>query len=988
MSKINKVIVKGVSYDIEDKNEVTRAKEAEEELLKRIQGTSEKSDSRFDPFKDLGSFSSADEFNAVLDTLTYNRDIVGYGYGFFRATLAYRNIEIKNTLLSSGENVVIQVLSGVVRVVGGVITATGEKHNVLYRKHTATDGWSAWSESGLSDEDKAKLDKAQLVENITWGEGNNLDNYIAEGVYSISGNRNSSDNMPILNMGVVSARLTVTRSYNGESLVIVQVLNLNNNAGGEGNIYIRSNQNGTWKPWGKLQTNVEVGQITPEGMSNLTDNGIYSGVCVDGATVETFVLIVINNYLAATQAGFGSYISQLKYAIDLNRGNTVKTRTSDAYGMWSEWSEIGGSTYELPEATQDTLGGVKLGNEAYTNYAPLVKLPSDGGVGIGIDVNYFTKINSNYFLSIRHNDSLTTDNGLSVRLGTTLGSSTENLRIVIPCVIGTGTSSDGSKWNGPSVGIPYNTEQFCLKYNGLNLMEGIGSATKVTWDSNSDISDYIAAGVYDITGTRESLYDYLPITNIGENDTIAARLIVTVTPEGATTYRHSIGQTLILSNAEGKETKVCTRNGNRTSTDGGVSYTITWSDWKCLQGMVESYINTDRVSITTTGVTLGTGTTDNVKAGLNGMTENGMYSGIYTDDYTLQAPTFVETFVLVVINDYAVSSQAGTPRRISQLKYATDTLTGQCTVKKRVGTGSDSIYWGDWEDVDTRELIEKKDVISSVDDSENPVQSKAIAAAIEEGEKRALRKLYIAAGAEYNDTGADKTKTAPWGETVTHKAGYYYLNGLGDITEEQMMDIYNESNHYALSENMQAHFAYTDMRTNICRNSVGWSTIVGSVADAVLMFYKSKIEIAVISNFKWTSDDKYCFQAGDVATMFDLCNNLKRIVGVVNVQSATGVKSMLSRCPELLSVKIIGLHNSIIIKDSPNIEVGCIVYMIQNAAPTTAITITLHPDAYSRLADDPDVVAALNEKNGYIDEEGNEIAGTLPEGASINLVSA
>ena len=346
--------------------EPTTINEQESELLKRIQGTSEKSDSRFDPFKDLGSFSSADEFNAVLDTLTYNRDIVGYGYGYFRATLAYRNIEIKNTLLSSGENVIIQVLSGVVRIVEGVITATGEKHNVLFRKHTATDGWSAWSESNLSDEDRTKLDKAQLVESVTWGEGHNLDNYTTEGVYSISGNRNSSDNMPILNSGVVSARLTVTRSYNGENLVIVQVLILNNNAGGEGNIYIRSNQNGTWKPWGKLQTNVEVGQITPDDMSNLIDNGIYSGVCVDGTTVETFVLIVINNYLAATQAGFGAYISQLKYSIDLNRGNTVKTRTRDAYGIWNEWVSLDEKSLVEAEKTRAEQAEQKLANKITT----------------------------------------------------------------------------------------------------------------------------------------------------------------------------------------------------------------------------------------------------------------------------------------------------------------------------------------------------------------------------------------------------------------------------------------------------------------------------------------------------------------------------------------------------------------------------------------------------------------------------------------------
>ena len=59
--------------------------------------------------------------------------------------------------------------------------------------------------------------------------------------------------------------------------------------------------------------------------------------------------------------------------------------------------------------------------------------------------------------------------------------------------------------------------------------------------------------------------------------------------------------------------------------------------------------------------------------------------------------------------------------------------------------------------------------------------------------------VYEAAGAVYNDTGKDIVKSTPWADladddidkTVVHKAGYWYLNGLGDITNEQMRDIYN-----------------------------------------------------------------------------------------------------------------------------------------------------------------------------------------------------
>lgn len=213
----------------------------------------------------------------------------------------------------------------------------------------------------------------------------------------------------------------------------------------------------------------------------------------------------------------------------------------------------------------------------------------------------------------------------------------------------------------------------------------IGGATKVTWDANSNMNDFKTPGVYDIYGERTVKTDNLPIMNDGAGHSISCKLTVVASTLQPDQVEVCVTQFLQLSNRMGGEgnTYIRTYNENNNGLNG-------WSEWKKQQGMVESYINTNTVGITATS-----GQT----TGLNGMTENGMYSGIYTDDYTLQAPTFVETFVLVVINDYAVSSQAGTPRRISQLKYATDTLTGQCTVKKRVGTGSDTISWSDWEEI-------------------------------------------------------------------------------------------------------------------------------------------------------------------------------------------------------------------------------------------------------------------------------------------------
>lgn len=187
----------------------------------------------------------------------------------------------------------------------------------------------------------------------------------------------------------------------------------------------------------------------------------------------------------------------------------------------------------------------------------------------------------------------------------------------------------------------------------------------VEWGEASNINDYTATGSYRISGIRLSNSDNLPLNNAGENASIAARLIVTESPEGTTTYRSIIGQTLFLSNAEGHETKVYTRSAIKTSEDGGVSYKVTWENWNVCQGMEE-------VGQTTSYDTY---------------TDNGMYSGVNTSS--------LETFVVITINDYALATQAGSPRHVAQLKYSV-TVSGDVNIEKRVGTGNETIEWSQW----------------------------------------------------------------------------------------------------------------------------------------------------------------------------------------------------------------------------------------------------------------------------------------------------
>ena len=233
---------------------------------------------------------------------------------------------------------------------------------------------------------------AQVIE---WSHTHNMNDYKEAGTYRIKGERTGNpldDNLPIMNQGsghtiegilyVLDSSLT-NGSGNNDDCTITQFLMLSNRVGGqEGDMYMRSayganKDNLTWKPWEKYQTNMEVGVVSgvrlhnPSdptqvlkygyGMNNLIDNGIYSGIYLgpktrigttrdpntmvinDTTGIETFVMVVINNYAAA---GDARCITQIKFAVTNGGVFSIEKRTStgeDEFGVYySQWESVGG----------------------------------------------------------------------------------------------------------------------------------------------------------------------------------------------------------------------------------------------------------------------------------------------------------------------------------------------------------------------------------------------------------------------------------------------------------------------------------------------------------------------------------------------------------------------------------------------------------------------------------------------------------------------
>ena len=81
---------------------------------------------------------------------------------------------------------------------------------------------------------------------------------------------------------------------------------------------------------------------------------------------------------------------------------------------------------------------------------------------------------------------------------------------------------------------------------------------------------------------------------------------------------------------------------------------------------------------------------------------------------------------------------------------------------------------------------------------------------------------------------------------------------------------------------------------------------------------------------------------------------LRHVLGVIKTNGGTyhGDKY-------LMTIRIYGLKNNINLYDSYRLSTKSVLYMIQNEAATSAITVTLHADVYAKAMANADIVAAL-----------------------------
>lgn len=207
-----------------------------------------------------------------------------------------------------------------------------------------------------------------------------------------------------------------------------------------------------------------------------------------------------------------------------------------------------------------------------------------------------------------------------------------------------------------------------------------------------------------------------------------------------------------------------------------------------------------------------------------------------------------------------------------------------------------------------------------------------------------LRDLYISAGAKYNEA-----------------TGFYELNGLTDITEEEMRVIYEKTWGWWLHLPTLNGFGTALPRTNIpCPDYkiIVYTKIINLNSIFSLSGNDDNLEVVNLrALYTPNGFDEIKIEDFDWAFQYD--KKIKEVQGIINVKEVRN-KQNIGGNIETINIK--GLKVNIRFYNSQRLSKESVLYMINNSEATTAITIGLNKAVYDVMKDDADIIAALAEK--------------------------
>lgn len=207
-----------------------------------------------------------------------------------------------------------------------------------------------------------------------------------------------------------------------------------------------------------------------------------------------------------------------------------------------------------------------------------------------------------------------------------------------------------------------------------------------------------------------------------------------------------------------------------------------------------------------------------------------------------------------------------------------------------------------------------------------------IARRLQEEKSYLLKRFFVAAGATANENN-----------------GSYSLNGIEDITEEQMLAIYMHKD--AVKELDMPHILHgCDIRTIIpCHQAVG-ALLKSRPLDGEESFAESGVEILKFGNGQDidSTEEKELLPATELRGTFRNCKKLHTIYPI-NMNGVSAVSNdTFAGCDALHEVRLYGLGTSISLAHSPMTSYRSLLYAVTNSRGE-GFEIALHPTTYKYL---------------------------------------
>lgn len=208
---------------------------------------------------------------------------------------------------------------------------------------------------------------------------------------------------------------------------------------------------------------------------------------------------------------------------------------------------------------------------------------------------------------------------------------------------------------------------------------------------------------------------------------------------------------------------------------------------------------------------------------------------------------------------------------------------------------------------------------------------------IEENKERISKELFIK---KWN------ILCAPYGK-YNEETGFFELNGLTDITYEQAIAIASLNRGWPTP--MKPELSSL-IRTNILdlQSSLQYNTI-GSFA-----FKEGNYEVIRVSK-----DDANQYTGASIGVnaqyAFNNLPKLRKILGTLilsNLAASTNQSYLLTSAPLLEEVNLCRVSKSLNLSGCPKLSLASFKYLVTYAGNTTAMTITVHADVYTKLTSD------------------------------------